>query len=90
MSADALRGIAAVLNIAGSLLLALRVKGLIDAITSWLYTHEANFRTYTNNPWKIIVGGDKWTDQAKKLWLFYVAFFLFGIAGVLQLVAIFV
>ncbi|MGI8390527.1 hypothetical protein [Brucella anthropi] len=90
MSADALRGMAAVLNIVGSLLLALRVKGLIDAIISWVTTHENNFRSYHEEPWFVVVGGEKWAKQAKRIWLFYLAFFLFGTAGMLQLIAIFV
>ena len=91
MDADLLRGIAAACSVAGSLLLAWRVTGILKALGSVASMHESNIMELSKLHGDIVIarGSTKWIEKAQKIWLLVLGFVLSIIGGILQFVASF-
>lgn len=85
-----LRGIAAVCSVAGSIILAFRVTGMLKALGDAVTMHDRNFERLSQ-PGDVFLGGNtsKWVEKAQKLWLLRLGFGLSILGGVLQFISIF-
>ena len=90
MTEDFLRLVASVLSLAGSLLLAWRVKGLLTAITTALLVHQQNIENLaddgrsTGNGLVIFTGATTMIENAQRRWLLYLGFALIIASGAIQ------
>lgn len=89
---DSLRVAAAVSSVAGSGLLAWRVKRILDALTLVAGAHEVNIQQLMPNHRGDIYNLGNSTahvERAKGTWLLVVGFLLLGLSGALNLLALF-
>ncbi|MBK1637115.1 hypothetical protein [Rhodovulum adriaticum] len=90
MDDTTLRGIAAVCSVAGSVLLAWRVTGILKALGEVATMHDRNFKELAKPTGDVVLAGgtSKWIENAQKLWLLILGFGLSILGGVLQFISI--
>ncbi|KQY51385.1 hypothetical protein ASD46_21720 [Rhizobium sp. Root491] len=83
-----LRAIGAVLSALGSVLLAIRVRNIIKALSEVLKIHDENFKNMHGNTIVIAVNSSKWVDKAQGSWLLIIGFGLLAIGATLQAIGV--
>lgn len=87
VEADTLRIIATITSITGSVLLAWRVKGILDALAIVIEAHELNIQQLMLNQTGDIYNLGNSTEhvkRAKGTWLLVGGFLLLGVSGALN------
>lgn len=90
VDADTLRILAAISSVAGSVLLAWRVKGILEALSLVAQAHEANIAQLMRPGGNIVHFGNSTAhvERAKGMWLLVIGFLLLGVSGGLNLWAL--
>lgn len=91
MDAEALRILAAISSIVGSVLLAWRVRGMLSALSFVADMHEHNIQELASSQTNIVLakGANEHVKKAKGNWLLVSGFILLGLSGGLNLWALF-
>lgn len=91
VDASILKGIAAVSSVAGSVVLAIRVKGLLEALTFVAGMHEHNIQELASSNRDIVLARNapQQIESAKRTGLLMVGFGLLILSGALNLWASF-
>lgn len=89
IDANSLRIAAAVCSVIGSVLLAWRVKGLLDALAFVAKAHEANIQQLMSSSGDVFnfSGSPKHIQRATKYWLLLLGFGFLGLSGLLNIFA---
>ena len=92
MDEGLLRALGAVCSVAGSILLAWRVTGILKALGEVAKMHESNIAQLSKSTGDIFiaVNSPKWIERAQKLWLLTAGFGFLILGGLFQLAAAFV
>lgn len=87
-----IRAISAILSIAGSVLLAWRVKGILEALGLVANAHEVNLHQIVSGSTTVhfVTGATEHVKKAQKFGLLIAGFGCLILSGILQLVALFV
>lgn len=91
ITAEALKVAATILSLLGSIILAIRVAGILKALALVAAAHEANINQILSSSRDIIhfANSTKHVENANKMWLLGAGFGCLIISGVLQLVSLF-
>ena len=89
---ELLKVAASIFGITGSLILAFRVSGILNALAIAATVHEVNINQLMDNPQTIVhfTNATKQVASAQRRILLYFGFFLFVTSGALQLASLFV
>ncbi len=91
ISLEALKIAATTFSLLGSIILAIRVAGILKALALVAQAHEANIAQILSGSRDIVhfANSTKHVENANKLWLLSAGFGCLIISGVLQLVSLF-